>query len=181
VYKIHFSNIDNLGILFLRALWDTTQNKIKGSLSQGMWSHMYSWRDVQQRIDRGSMQMVLMPYHLFSWKKEKTMIRINAPAITIIKIQLDQWLLTLFAPILLHHVRIDCSSSSFSLLSPPWIGIDCLSFPLSGGQGHPHPLPPDWSHFPKIPGNIPLPCRAQYGKRLTPDNQGPRWSWLMKR
>jgi hypothetical protein len=30
VYTIHFSDLDNLGMLFLSALWDTTQKKLKG-------------------------------------------------------------------------------------------------------------------------------------------------------
>ncbi len=42
------------------------------------------------------------------------MIRIRMPAITFIKFNLIKWLLTLLEPILLHHARWGCSSSSFS-------------------------------------------------------------------
>jgi hypothetical protein len=30
-----------------------------------------------------------------------------------------------------------------------------------GGLGPPSPLSPSWPHFPQVPGNSPLPCRAQ--------------------
>jgi hypothetical protein len=66
---------------------------------------------------------------------------------------LIKWLLTLFVQILLHHVWFDRSSSSFSMLCPPLLGIDCLSFPLLVIQARPHPLPPTWHRFPQTPGN----------------------------
>ncbi len=51
-------------------------------------------------------------------------------------------LLTLFMPILLHHVQLCWSSSSLPMLSPPLLGTDCLSFPSTGGLGPPLiPLP----------------------------------------
>jgi hypothetical protein len=53
------------------------------------------------------------------------------------KFNLIRRLLTLITLILLHHVRFDWSSLSVPMLSLPLLGIDCLSFPLSGGTGPP--------------------------------------------
>jgi hypothetical protein len=78
------------------------------------------------------------------------------------KFNLIKWLLTLFVPILLHHVWFDRSSSSFSMLCPPLLSIDCLSFLFLGIQARPHPLPPAWHPFPQTPGNSPLPWQAHY-------------------
>ncbi len=67
----------------------------------------------------------------------------------------EEKLLTLFALILLHHVRLAQSSSSLTMLSLPLLSTDCLSFLPPGGPGPPSP------HFPQVPGNSPLPCQAQ--------------------
>ncbi len=100
-------------------------------------------------------------------KGKKTTIRIRTPQSHLWKFNLINWLLTLFAPILLHHTRFDCSFSSFSMLPRPLLGIDCLSFPFQAARARPHPLLPCWPYFPQIPGNSPLPCRAQVGLLIT--------------
>jgi hypothetical protein len=69
--------------------------------------------------------------------------------------------LTLFGPILLHHVWLARSSSSLPMLSLPSLSTDCLSFPPPGGPGPPSPLPPSWPYFPQVPGSGPLPRWAQ--------------------
>ncbi len=109
------------------------------------------------------MQMVLMPYDLFSWKKEKTAIRIRMSAITSIKIQLDQ--------MAAHSFRDDPPPSC-----PIWLFLLVLLHVVPAFAGHwllifspfrrPGPaltlLLSYWPHFPQIPGNRPFPCRAQY-------------------
>ncbi len=73
------------------------------------------------------------------------------------KFNLFRRLLTLFTPILIHHVQLGWSSSSFPMLSLPLLGTDCLSFPLSGGLGPPSPPFPMLTrpHLPQTPGNSP--------------------------
>jgi hypothetical protein len=89
----------------------------------------------RQRINANGF---LTPYDLFSWKKEQQSDwNLNA---YVTKINLVGRLVTLFAPILLHHVRLGWSFSSSPMLSLPLLETDCLSFHLSGGPGS--PLPP---------------------------------------
>jgi hypothetical protein len=67
--------------------------------------------------------------------KERTIMKIKNLVVTFTKVNLIRRLLTLFALILLHHIGLGWSSSSFPMLSLPLLGTDCLSFPLSGGLG----------------------------------------------
>ncbi len=46
-------------------------------------------------------------------------------------------------------------------LCPRWASTAYLSR-LLGGRALPHPPSPSWPHFPQVPGNAPLPCRAHY-------------------
>jgi hypothetical protein len=94
--------------------------------------------------------------------KERNNNQNQEPVVTFTKFNLIRRLFTLFAPILLHHVRLDWSSSSFPMLSLPLMGVDSLSFPFLAVRACTHPLPPRWPHLPQTPGNCPLPCRAQY-------------------
>ncbi len=94
--------------------------------------------------------------------KERNNNQNQEPVVTFTKFNLIRRLFTLFAPILLHHVQLNWSSSSFPVLSRPLLGIDSLSFPLSGGPGPPSPPSPCWPYLLQTPGNCPLPCRAQY-------------------
>jgi hypothetical protein len=69
--------------------------------------------------------------------------------------------LTLFAPILLHHVRV-VWSSSLPMLSLPTLSTACLSFPPAGGQGPPSLPSPKLTLFPSgsrqqpasVPGTV---------------------------
>ncbi len=72
------------------------------------------------------------------------------------KFNLIRRLLTLFVPILLHHVRYGWSSSSFPILSLLMLGTDCLSFPLSGGPGPPLPPSSTLTPFPSDPRQQPV-------------------------
>ncbi len=75
-------------------------------------------------MDRGSMQMVLMPYDLFSWMKVKIMIRIKRmPAITFIKIQLDQ--------MAAHSVHVNPPPSR-----PIWLFLLLLFYVFPAFAGH---------------------------------------------
>ncbi len=80
-------------------------------------------RDDRRRVDRGSMQMVLMPYDLFSKKKEKTTIRIRMPAFMSIQIQLDQ--------MAAHSFRADPSPSR-----PIWLFLLVLFHVVPAFAGH---------------------------------------------
>ncbi len=54
--------------------------------------------------------------------------------------------------------------SSFLLLPAPCCLLPRWELSLSpclGGLALPHPLPLSWPHFPQVPGNTPLLCRAQ--------------------
>jgi hypothetical protein len=80
----------------------------------------------------------------------------NKSVVTFTKFNLIRRLLTLFVPILLHHVRLVWSSSSFPMLSLPLLGIDYLSFPLSGGPGPPSLPSPTLTPFPSDPRQQPV-------------------------
>jgi hypothetical protein len=117
-------------------------------------------RDVQQWVDRGSMQKVFNAVWLIL-QKERTIIRIKNLVNTLTKFNLIKRLLTLFAPILLHHVRLGWSSPFFPMLSLPLLGTDCLSLPFLEGRARPRPPHPRWPHFPQTPGNSPPSHQAQ--------------------
>jgi hypothetical protein len=95
--------------------------------------------------------MIYSPEREKQWSNQST-----CNYIYIKKFYSIKWLLTLFAPILLHHVRMGYSSSSFSMLSPPLLGINGLSFPLSGGLGMPSPPPPILTPFLSGPRQQPV-------------------------
>jgi hypothetical protein len=73
-----------------------------------------------------------------------------------IKFRSIKRLLTLFMPILFHHNRFDFSFLCFLMLSAPLLGIDCLSFPLSGGPGTPSLPFPRLTQFPSDPRQQPV-------------------------
>jgi hypothetical protein len=75
--------------------------------------------------------------------------------VTFTKFNLIRRLLILFAPILLHHRRLGWSSSSFPMLFLPFLGIDGLFFPFSGGPGLPSPPFPTLTPFPSDPRQQP--------------------------
>ncbi len=115
-------------------------------------SYWYCSRcDVQQGVDRGSMQRVFNAIW-FILLRQKHDIKIDA-AIIITLItwflpSLEEKLLTLFAPILLHHVRLARSSLSLPMLSLPSLSTDCLT---------PSPPSPKLNPFPSGPRQRPAP------------------------
>jgi hypothetical protein len=102
----------------------------------------------------------LTPYDLFSLSKTQCQNQFSNHNY-IIPSLLFRKPLTLFAPTLLHHVRLVCSSSSLPMLSLPSQSTDCLSFPPPGGPGPLRPPPPSWPNFLQVPGNSLLLCQAQ--------------------
>ncbi len=106
--------------------------------------------------------MVLTPYDLFSWNK-RNIILISTTLHVIILLQIPFWKMQpLCTLVLLHHAGLVLPSSSFPMLPPSLLGVDCLSSLLSGGPGPPsHLLPLSWPHFPQVPGIALLSCRAQ--------------------
>jgi hypothetical protein len=69
-------------------------------------------------------------------------------------------LLTLFGPILLHHVCL-ARSSSLPCCPCPRLALTAYLSRLLGGRFLPHPLSLSWPHFPQVPGSSPLPRWAQ--------------------
>jgi hypothetical protein len=112
----------------------------------------------RQRINANGF---LISYDLFSWKKKHS-VRINS-AIIVTKFNFFRRPLTLFAPILLHHVWLDWSSSSLPMLSLPSLSTDCLSFLPPGGSGPPSPPYSKLTLFSSDPGNSPPLHWAQLG------------------
>ncbi len=143
---------------------------LRGHCHTGCYGRYCSWHDIQRHVDRGSMQMVLMSYDLFFWKKEKQQSESGCLQSRLYKFNSIEWLLTLFTPILLQHAWFGCASWSFSMLSLSLLGINCFSFPLSGGPGPPSTPPPMLTPFPSDPRQQLFPCRAQvlgYSMELT--------------
>jgi hypothetical protein len=62
---------------------------------------------------------------------------------------------TLFAPVPLHHARLDLPSSSFFMLPPSSMSVDRLSSLPSGGPGPPSPPSPKLTSFPSGPRQRP--------------------------
>jgi hypothetical protein len=74
-------------------------------------------------------------------------------------------LLTLSAPILLHHVLLARSSSSLPMLSLPSLSNNCLSFLPPGGPGPPSPPSPKLTPFPPGPRQQPASMSGTRSKR----------------
>jgi hypothetical protein len=122
-----------------------------------------SGRDVQQRVDRGS--MLWFQRHMIYSPETKCNIRWPQfyTQITLVT--------NLLSRKIAHSVRAGPSSSrptcpSFffllhaaSSLTERWLLI-FLAFWGAGSSLTPPPL--SWPHFPQVPGNAPLPCRAQW-------------------
>ncbi len=89
----------------------------------------------------------LTSYDLFSWKKKTQYQNQFSNHNYMIPPILFRRLLTLLAPILLHHVWLVWSSSSLPMLSLPTLSTDCLSFPPLGGPGPPSPPSPELTPF----------------------------------
>jgi hypothetical protein len=88
----------------------------------------------RQRINANGF---LTPYDLFERKTQYPNPFSNHKCI--ITPILFRKLLTLFAPILLHHSRLLRSSSSLPMLFLPMLSTDYLSFPAPGELGPPSP------------------------------------------
>ncbi len=117
-----------------------------------------SVRDVQQRVDRGSIQVVLMTYDLFSWKKRKKQSNQNKDACNHIYTNLTRSNGCSLCSRRYSSItpNLIVPPHSFSMLSPFLLGISCLSFPLSEGPGPPSHFPPTLTPFPSDPRQQPV-------------------------
>jgi hypothetical protein len=123
---------------------------------------------------RGWMQMVLLPYYLFSWNKWQDGEIQNMMPWDIIAVYIQngnfhsdyilcaRWVLL---------VTPDSSSSfpgcSMRVLPPSLLLINSLSCSPLGGRALPHSPLPGWPHFPQCPGTYPLLRRLQLQQKAT--------------